>query len=206
MAPRSIQKVVDQLAELPGIGPRQAARITFHLLKLPKQTIERFARDLVVLKEKIRVCPICLAGFEEEGGAKTCVICANTQRIKTAICVVERESDIDPIEKTGVFKGTYHVIGEAVDALEKTVPPSVTQLLDRIAYIKKQLPEEMQKNMEIVLAMNATVEGDALAMFLVRLIAPLGVATHRLGRGLASGGELEYADQQTLINAFENRK
>lgn len=206
MTPRSIKAVIDHFADLPGIGPRQAARIAFHLLKLPKQTVERFARDLVIVKEKIKVCPICFAGFEEENDAKTCAICADGKRTKTAICVVERESDIDPIEKTGVFKGTYHVIGETVDVLEKTIPPSVKQLLDRIAYIKKQLPKEMQKNMEIVLAMNATVEGDALALYLERSIRPLGITIHRLGRGLASGAELEYADQQTLINAFENRK
>ncbi|MEK7493992.1 MAG: toprim domain-containing protein, partial [Patescibacteria group bacterium] len=133
-------------------------------------------------------------------------ICADTKRIKTAICVVERESDIDPIERTGAFKGTYHVVGESVDVLEKATPPSINQLLDRIAYIKKQLPQEKQKNMEVVLAMNATVEGDALALYLIKLITPLGVAVHRLGRGLASGAELEYADQQTLINALENRK
>lgn len=206
MNPRSIQNVIDQLADLPGIGPRQAARIAFHLLKLPKQTVERLARSLTVLKEKIKICPVCLAGFEEENGTKTCAICADARRTKTAICVVERESDIDPIEKTGVFKGTYHVIGETVDVLEKAVQPSIKQLLDRIAYIKKQLPQEKQKNMEIVLAMNATVEGDALALYLEKLIMPLGITIHRLGRGLASGVELEYADQQTLINALENRK
>lgn len=164
------------------------------------------ARDITVLKEKIALCPVCLAGFEKENDTKTCAICADAKRIKTTLCVVERESDIDPIEKTGIFKGTYHVIGENVDVLEKTTLASVTQLLDRIAYIKKQLPQEKQKNMEIVLAMNATVEGDALALYLTKLIAPLEVAVHRLGRGLASGAELEYADQQTLINALENRK
>lgn len=206
MATRSIQAVIDHLADLPGIGPRQAARIAFHLLKLPKQTVERLARDLIVIKEKIQICPICFAGFERESGEKTCSICADTKRIKTIICVVERESDIDPIEGTGVFKGTYHVIGETVDVLEKTIPTSIKQLLDRIIYIKKQLPQEKQKNMEIVLAMNATVEGDALALYLEKLIRPIGITIHRLGRGLASGAELEYADQQTLINALENRK
>lgn len=202
----SIQAVINQLADLPGIGPRQAARIVFHLLKLPKQTVERLARDIAALKEKIKICPVCLAGFEQENNAKTCAICADTKRFKTTICVVERESDIDSLEKTSVFKGTYHVIGENVDVLEKTTPPSIQQLLDRISYIKKQLPLEKQKNMEIVLAMNATVEGDALALHLAKLIAPLGIAVRRLGRGLASGAELEYADQQTLINALENRK
>lgn len=206
MTPKSIQTVINQLAELPGIGPRQAARIAFHLLKLPVHKVEMLARDIAVLKEKIALCPVCLAGFEKENNVKTCAICADAKRIKTTMCVVERESDIDPIEKTGIFKGTYHVIGEDVEVLEKITPPSVTQLLDRIAYIKKQLPQEKQKNMEIVLAMNATVEGDALALYLKKIITPLGVAVHRLGRGLASGSELEYADQQTLINALENRK
>lgn len=206
MTPKAIQNVINQLADLPGIGPRQAARIAFHLLKLSANAVEQLARDITVMKEKIKICPVCLAGFEEESNAKTCAICADAKRIKTTMCVVERESDIDPIERTGVYKGTYHVIGENVDILEKTTPPSIKQLLDRITYIKKQLPSEKQKNMEIVLAVNATVEGDALALYLAKLIAPLAVAVHRLGRGLASGAELEYADQQTLINALKNRK
>ncbi|MBI5913453.1 recombination protein RecR [Candidatus Azambacteria bacterium] len=206
MTPKAIQAVINHLAELPGIGPRQAARIAFHLLKLPKHTVERLASDIITLKEKIKVCPICLAGFEEEHDSKTCAICADTKRVKTTICVVERESDIDPIEKTGVYKGTYHVVGENVDVPEKEAQQSIKQLLERIAYIQKQLPKEKQKNMEVVLAMNATVEGDALALYLEKLIRPLGISVHRLGRGLASGAELEYADQQTLINALENRK
>src|SRR3989344_5089003 len=206
MTPKATQNVINQLADLPGIGPRQAARIAFHLLKLSANAVEQLARDITVMKEKIKICPVCLAGFEEESNAKTCSICADAKRIKTTMCVVERESDIDPIERTGVYKGTYHVIGENVDILEKTTPPSIKQLLDRITYIKKQLPSEKQKNMEIVLAVNATVEGDALALYLAKLIAPLAVAVHRLGRGLASGAELEYADQQTLINALKNRK
>ncbi|MCR4322847.1 MAG: recombination mediator RecR [Candidatus Azambacteria bacterium] len=206
MTPKSIQLVINHLSELPGIGPRQAARIVFHLLKLPKHTVERLTHDISALKEKIRVCPVCLAGFEEEGDSKTCAICANVKRIKTTMCVVERESDIDPIEKTGIYKGTYHVVGENIDVLEGAIAPSINKLLDRITYIKKQLPSEKQKSMEIVIAMNATVEGDAIALYLTKLIIPLGVAVHRLGRGLASGAELEYADQQTLINALENRK
>ena len=206
MTPKITQAVIDHLAALPGIGPRQAARIAFHLLKLPKQAVEKFAHDIILLKEKIKVCPVCLAGFEENNAVKTCAICADAKRTKTTICVVERESDIDPIEKTGVFHGTYHVIGENVDILEKAISPSITQLLERITYITKQLPPEKQKNMEIVLAMNATVEGDALALYLTKIIAPLGITSHRLGRGLASGAELEYADQQTLINALTNRK
>lgn len=206
MTPKTMQAVIDHFAALPGIGPRQAARIAFHLLKLPKQAVEKFARDITILKETIKVCPVCLMGFEENNDVKTCAICADAKRTKTAICVVERESDIDPIEKTGVFHGTYHVIGENADILEKATPPSIMQLFERIAYIKKQLPPEKQKNMEIVLAMNATVEGDALALYLAKLIAPLGISAHRLGRGLASGAELEYADQQTLIHALKNRK
>lgn len=206
MTSKAIRAVIDQFTSLPGIGPRQAARIAFFLLKLPPSEISAFSRALITLKEKIKICPVCFAGFEQADDEKACPICTNAKRIKTSICVVERESDIDPIEKTGSFKGTYHVVGESIDILEHSVPRTVAHLLNRVAYIQKQLPEEKQKGVEVILALNATVEGDALALYIEKLLRPLHITITRLGRGLASGAELEYADQQTLVNALENRK
>ena len=206
MTPKTIQAVIDHFTRLPGIGPRQATRIAFFLLKLSPSEVTSLSRSLIALKEKIKICPVCFAGFEVTGDEKTCTICANQKRIKTSICVVERESDIEPIEKTGIFKGTYHVVGESVDILERATPATITHLLNRITYIQKQLPPERQKTIEVILALNATVEGDAFALYIERLLRPLSVTITRLGKGLASGAEHEYADQQTLIHALENRK
>lgn len=206
MTPKTIQAVIDHFTRLPGIGPRQATRIAYALLKTPTAEVASFSRALLSLKERIRICPVCFAGFEQIDGEKTCAICANQKRIKTSICVVERESDIEPIERTGLFKGTYHVVGESIDVLERATPRTVTHLLNRIAYIQKQLPEEKRKSIEVILALNATVEGDALALYCEKILRPLHITITRLGKGLASGAELEYADQQTLINAMENRK
>lgn len=206
MTPKTIQAVIDHLTRLPGIGPRQATRIAFFLLKLSPSEVTALSRSLITLKEKIKICPVCFAGFEQSTDEKICAICANPKRVKTSICVVERESDIEPIEKTGIFKGTYHVAGESIDILERTTPPAIAHLLNRITYIRKQLPPERQKSIEVILALNATVEGDAFALYIERLLRPLSVTITRLGKGLASGAELEYADQQTLIHALENRK
>lgn len=206
MTPKAIQTVIDHFSRLPGIGPRQATRIAFFLLKASRADNESFARSLIALQEKIKICPICFAGFEMISDEKTCTICANPKRIKTAICVVERESDIEPIERTGLFKGTYQVAGESMDILEQAVPRSIAHLRERIMYIQKQLPPERQKGIEVILALNATVEGDAFALYIEKILRPLGITVTRLGKGLATGAELEYADQQTLIHALENRK
>ena len=207
MISKTIQTAIDSLARLPGIGPRQAARIVFSLINGSKKEGEELARAIAALGENIRTCPVCFASYEmTRDGQKTCLICANPARQKTALCVVEREMDIETIEKTKLFKGVYHVVGEQIDTLAKTIPPTVKRLLLRIAFIYKQLPLSKQKEMEVILATNATVEGDVLASYLEKHIAPLGAAVPRLARDLASGAELEYADTQTLLAAFENRK
>ncbi len=207
MISKSIQNAIERLAKLPGIGPRHAARIAFYLLKESKKEVENFADHLKALKERVRTCPVCFLSFEPvRQDQKACDICTNLKRSKTAICVVEKETDVEAIEKTGLFKGVYHVVGENVDTLDKTTSASVKRLLDRIAYIKKQLTAKKQPEMEVILATNATTEGEALSSYLKKLIKPLGVNISRLGRGLSSGTELEYADQHTLASAFENRK
>lgn len=207
MTPKAIQNVIDRLAKLPGIGPRHAARIVYFLLKTGHTELGEFSDSLKALKEKIKTCPVCFASFESTNGEqKTCLICADSKRTKTLLCVIEKESDIEPIEKTGLFKGVYHVVGEDIDTLDKTPSPAAAHLKERVLYIRKQLPLKRQDGMEVILATNATTEGDALAAYLEKMIKPLGVKISRLGRGLASGAELEYADQQTLAHAIENRK
>ncbi|MBI1755070.1 recombination protein RecR [Candidatus Azambacteria bacterium] len=207
MFSKAIQNAIDRLAKLPGIGPRHATRLVFHMLKMAGKDVDGLAGSITMLKEKIKTCPVCFAIFEIlSDEQKTCLICADPKRIKTSMCVIEKEADIEPIEKLGIFKGVYHVVGEHTDTLDKTVSPAVERLLERVAYIKKQLPQEKQKEMEIILATNATTEGDALASYLEKLLKPLGVTIAHLGRGLASGSELEYADEQTLAYALKNRK
>lgn len=207
MTSETIKQAVDRLAQLPGIGPRHAARLVYFLLKTTKKDVDSLADGIRALKIKVNTCPVCFSSFEpSEVDQKTCSICANQKRQKTSICIVEKEADREPIEHTGLFKGVYHVVGEHVDTLGKTPAQSVKRLLERITYIKNQLPEKKQSDMEIILAMNATTEGDAIVAYLEKLIKPLGVPIARLGRGLSSGSELEYADQETLTAALENRK
>lgn len=207
MLPAPLQNAIDQFVKLPGIGPRHAARLVFYILKIAEKEADALAQSIQTLKEKIKACPVCNASFETaHAEQKTCLICADPKRIKTSLCVIEKEIDKEPIEKTGIFKGVYHVVGEEVDAFDATIPPAVERLISRIAYIKKQLTQERQKEMEVILATNATTEGDALAAYLEKHLAQSGISLLRLGRGLASGSELEYADQQTLAHALKNRK
>lgn len=207
MLPAPLQNAIDRFAKLPGIGPRHAARLVFHILKITEEEAGNLAQSIQTLKEKIKACPVCNASFEAaRAEQKTCVICADQKRLKTSLCVIEKEIDKEPIEKTGIFKGVYHVVGEEVDTFDAILPPAVERLLSRITYIKKQLPQERQKEMEVILATNATTEGDALAAYLEKHLAAVGISALRLGRGLASGSELEYADEQTLKHALKNRR
>lgn len=207
MTSKTIQNLIDLLSHLPGIGPRHATRVAFYLIKEKKSDNEKLANAIMSLSDKIKNCPVCLSSYEIlKNDQKTCTLCADQKRQKTSLCVVERETDIDTIERTGIFNGVYHVLGENNSILEKNPSAPIKHLLERILYIQKQLSEQRKKEMEIILAINATVEGDALASYLEKIILPFAVRITRLGRGLASGSELEYADTQTLINALENRK
>lgn len=207
MISKTIKHATDQFASLPGIGPRHAARIVSHILKSSPNEALELAESILELNKKIKSCPVCFLSYESNDTTrKICLFCDDKKRTRSIICVIGKETDVEPIEKTGLFKGVYHAVGEQKDYLNKIIHPSIKQLLERIAFIKKQLPEKKQKDMEIILAMDATVEGDALATHLEKLIKPLGVKITRLGRGLATGGELEYADQQTIASALENRR
>lgn len=207
MLPKTIQNTIDQFASLPGIGPRHAARIVLYILKSPPDEALELSKSILELNKKIKSCSVCFLSYEPDTSEqKICLICGDKKRLRSSICVVNKETDVEPIEKIGLFKGVYHIVEEQKDCSDKTIHPSIKRLMERILFIKKQLPENKQKDMEIILAMSATVEGDALMAHLEKLIKPLGVKITRLGRGLATGGELEYADQQTLASALENRK
>jgi len=197
MLPRPIQNLIDEFAKLPSIGPRQAARFVFHLLNQPKDEIEKFAKKLFVLK-KINYCGFCNRAVENE---KICSICKDKNRDRATICIIEKDTDIESIEKTKRYNGLYYVIGTEDEKLQ------LMRLKDLISRIKKS-----QKELnEIIVAFDATTEGETIALYASRQLGELKksypqLKITRLGRGLSTGSELEYMDEDTLANALLGRK
>ena len=190
-----VQDLIDELGRLPGVGPKSAQRIAFHLLKLPKIDALRLATAIAEVKDKVTFCPRC---FNIAEGAE-CSICTDSRRDSTVICVVEEPRDIVSVEKTGEFRGRYHVLQGAISPIEGIGPDQlkVRELLVRLD------PEGVT---EIILCTNPNLEGEATAMYLSRLIKPLGVKVTRVASGLPVGGDLEYADELTLGRALEGRR
>ncbi|HZS94039.1 MAG TPA: recombination mediator RecR [Chloroflexota bacterium] len=191
---RPIERVVDELARLPGIGPKTAQRLTYHLLRVPSEQALALATAIMQLKENVVFCSSCFNITE----TSPCSICENPQRDRTRICVVEEPLDVIAIERTGQYDGRYHVLHGALSPIEGIGPDElkVRELLRRLE------PGEIE---EVILATNPNLEGDATAMYLTRLIQPMGIAVTRLARGLPMGGDLEYADEITLSNALAGR-
>jgi recombination protein RecR len=189
-----VQDLIDELGRLPGVGPKSAQRIAFHLLKLPKDDALRLATAIAVVKDRVSFCQTC---FNISEGDR-CGICSDTRRESGSICVVEEPRDIVSVEKTGEFKGRYHVLQGAISPIEGIGPDQlrVKELLTRIE------PEGIE---EIILCTNPNIEGEATAMYLGRLLKPLGLKVTRIASGLPVGGDLEYADELTLGRAFEGR-
>jgi recombination protein RecR len=190
-----VQTLIDELGRLPGIGPKSAQRIAFHLLKLPAEDAARLSRAIEEAKAKVTFCTRC---FNVSEGPE-CGICADARRDTTVICVVEEPRDIVAVEKTGEFKGRYHVLQGAISPIEGIGPEQlrVRELLMRLE------PEGVT---EVILATNPNIEGEATAMYLARLLKPLGFRVTRIASGLPVGGDLEYADEVTLGRAFEGRR
>jgi recombination protein RecR len=190
-----VQVLIDELGRLPGVGPKSAQRIAFHLLKLPAADAERLARAITEAKARVTFCTRCFN--IAEGGE--CSICTDTRRDATVICVVEDPRDIVSVEKTGEFRGRYHVLQGAISPIEGIGPDQlrVRELLTRL---------EGEGVTEIILCTNPNLEGEATAMYLSRLIRPLGVKVTRIASGLPVGGDLEYADELTLGRALEGRR
>lgn len=191
----SIEKLIEQLSRFPTVGPRTAARFAFYLLKLPKEDIKKIIESLAELKNKIKLCSFCFKPFEAENNL--CEICSDGRRDKTLLCVVEKETDLETIEKTKKYQGRYFVLGGTVSKLRK-------EDIEKLRI--KELQERVRGVKEIIIATNPTTEGEATALYLERLLKPLNIKTTRLGRGLPVGGELEYADEETLSSALDNRK
>lgn len=189
----SLDKLVKELGKLPGIGPRSAQKMAFHLMKISKEEARELAQAIVDIKEKTRYCSICNNLSEGE----YCPICINPGRDKSIICVVEEPNDIIAIEKIGVYKGTYHVLMGVISPLDGIGPDDlkIKELLERISAGVK----------EVILATNPNTEGEATAMYLGKIIKPLGIKVTRIARGIPVGGNIEYTDQATLAKAMEKR-
>ncbi|MDA8223916.1 recombination mediator RecR [Desulfosporosinus sp.] len=190
--PQPLADLISSLARLPGIGPKTAGRLAFYLLQQP-QISDNLARAIVIANRDIRKCSIC-SNFTDQD---PCAICNNTQRDQTALCVVEHPRDVVSLEKTREFKGVYHVLHGVLSPMDGIGPEQLTikQLLRRLDGIK-----------EVVMAMNPTVEGEATALYLARLLKPMGIRVSRIAHGLPVGGDLEYADEITIARALEGRR
>jgi recombination protein RecR len=190
-----IQDLIDELARLPGIGPKSAQRLAFYMVKAPPQDARRLAEAIVAAKERVRFCRECFGVAEGD----LCRICRDPGRDASLICVVEESKDQAVIEKAGVIKGRYHVLGGAISPLEGIGPDDlrVQELLDRVGKDGVQ---------EVILATNPNLEGNATAMYVAALLKPLGIRVTRLASGLPVGGDLEYADEVTLGQALEGRR
>jgi recombination protein RecR len=190
-----VQELIDELGRLPGVGPKSAQRIAFHLLKLSKDDANRLAHAITEVKDRVSFCNRCFNIAEGD----ECGICRDTRRDPTVVCVVEEPRDIVSVEKTQEFHGRYHVLQGAISPIEGVGPDQlrVKELLLRIE------PEGIT---EVILCTNPNLEGEATAMYLGRLLKPLGLSVTRIASGLPVGGDLEYADELTLGRALEGRR
>jgi recombination protein RecR len=190
-----VQDLIDELGRLPGVGPKSAQRIAFHLLQADPADVRRLAQALLEVKDKVRFCSICGNVAEDV----ECRICRDARRDPAVLCVVEEPKDVVAIERTREFRGRYHVLGGAISPIEGIGPDDlrVKELMTRLAD---------GTITELIIATDPNLEGEATATYLARLIKPLGLTVTRLASGLPVGGDLEYADEVTLGRAFEGRR
>lgn len=191
----AVQDLIDELGRLPGVGPKGAQRIAFHLLQADPQDVERLSDVLLAVKEKVRYCERCFNVAESQ----FCRVCADQRRDQSAICVVEEPKDVVAIERTREFRGTYHVLGGAISPIDGIGPGDLrfTELMTRLA---------SGEVTEVIIATDPNLEGEATASYLSRMLKDFGLRVTRLASGLPVGGDLEYADEVTLGRAFEGRR
>jgi recombination protein RecR len=190
-----VQDLIDELGRLPGIGPKSAQRIAFHILKVPKTDAARLAHAIVEVKDKVAFCSRCFNVAEGE----LCGICRDERRDAHLLCIVEEPPDIVAVERTQEFRGRYHVLQGAISPIEG-IGPEQLRIRELVARLE---PEGVT---EIILCTNPNIEGEATAMYLARLLKPLGITITRIASGLPVGGDLEYADELTLGRAIEGRR
>jgi recombination protein RecR len=192
---KPLARLIEELQKLPGIGPKSSQRLAFYLMKQTPQTVQNLATALVQAKEQIKFCSVCSNLSADD----PCDICRNPSRERGTIAVIAEPADMVALERTKEFKGTYHVLGGLISPLDGIGPEQlkVKELLGRIG------PGGVD---EVILALNPTVEGEATTLYLSRLLKPMGVKVTRIAFGLPIGGDLEYADELTLVKALENRR
>ena len=191
----AVQTLIDELGKLPGVGPKSAQRIAFHLVKLSEEDAIRLSTAISEAKEKVRFCEKCFNMSDEP----ICEICSDSRRDPSLVCVVEEPRDIVAVERTQEYKGFYHVLQGAINPIDGIGPEQL-----RV----KELLARLQENpiSEVILCTNPNIEGEATAMYLARLLEPLGLSITRIASGLPVGGDLEYADELTLVRALEGRR
>ncbi|HZG97606.1 MAG TPA: recombination mediator RecR [Nocardioidaceae bacterium] len=190
-----VQDLIDELGRLPGVGPKSAQRIAFHLLDADPIDVRRLAEVLIEVKDKVHFCVVC--GNVAE--AERCRICSDARRDLSVLCVVEESKDVVAIERTREFRGRYHVLGGAISPIDGIGPDEL-----RVKELMQRLADGAIT--EVILATDPNLEGEATATYLTRMLRPLGLRVSRLASGLPVGGDLEYADEVTLGRAFEGRR
>ncbi|MBP3965941.1 MULTISPECIES: recombination mediator RecR [Paenibacillus] len=193
--PEPIAKLIDAFSRLPGIGPKTAARLAFHVLKMKEDDVIDFAKALVSVKRNLHYCSVCCNITDTD----PCRICQDKSRDNSVICVVQESRDLVAMERTKEFQGQYHVLQGAISPMEGIGPDEI-----RIAELLRRLSDERVQ--EMILATNPNIEGEATAMYLSRLVKPFGIKVTRIAHGLPVGGDLEYADEVTLSKALEGRR
>ncbi|MDJ0354879.1 recombination mediator RecR [Paenarthrobacter sp. PH39-S1] len=191
----AVQELIDELGRLPGIGPKSAQRLAFHILEADQDDIKRLVTALVTVKERVKFCSICGNVTEQD----TCNICRNSRRDPTVICVVEESKDVVAVERTRSFSGRYHVLGGAINPIAGIGPEQL-----RIRELLTRLNDNQIE--EVIIATDPNLEGEATATYLARMLKSIGIRITRLASGLPVGGDLEYADEVTLGRAFEGRR
>jgi recombination protein RecR len=190
-----VQDLIEELGRLPGIGPKSAQRLAFHLLTIEMADAERLARTIVAVKEKVRFCARCFNVSEQD----ECRICRDARRDPTVLCIVEEPRDLMAMERTGEFRGRYHVLGGAISPIDGVGPDDL-----RIKELMARLGTE--DIAEVVIATNPNIEGEATASYVARMLKAMGLHVSRIASGLPVGGDLEYADEVTLGRAFAGRR
>jgi recombination protein RecR len=193
--PDSMKNLVDRISRLPGIGPKTAQRLAFHILKSTKAEADELARAIIKVKESVRFCAICNNLSDDE----ICKICASSSRDKSIVCVVEEPKDVVAIEKMGAFNGLYHVLLGSLSPLDG-IRPSDLKIKELLERVKKERPKE------VIIATDFNTEGEATALYLTRELKPSGVTVTRVAYGIPVGSNIEYADQATIFKAFEGRR
>jgi recombination protein RecR len=193
--PPTLAKLIQELVKLPGIGEKTATRLAFHLLRTKREDVEELAKALIKMRDGTRLCSVCLGLTAND----PCGLCSDPQRDAALICVVERPADLIALERSGQFKGRYHVLHGCLAPLDGVGPEEL-----HVAELLRRLQDDSVR--EVVLATNPTVEGEATALYLSRLIKPLGLRVTRIAHGLPMGADVEYADSLTLGHALEGRR